>query len=484
MPILIGYHSKMKIGITHRLFLSILAATCLALLCMFLVMQWSIDRSFLRYLSTMEQGRLEQMAGRLEQTYAEHDSWDFLQEDPRNWIRSLVDVQPDSNIAPERLKEIEGMVHIPPPPMSSGGPRLPVIILDAERKPLFGRAEDVGDANFRPINHEGRIVGYLGLLSPKHFLNPPQMEFLKQLKFVLMLAALGMVLIVAIFSLPLANRMVQPITAMAAATRHLASGEYSIRVPISSSDELGQLARDFNAMALTLGQNEKERRQLVADISHELRTPLTVLRGEIEALMEGIRSTTPEAIRSLHAEVMRLHRLVEDLYQLSLSDLGALTYRKEDLNLAEVLTDSVESYRTEFARKSMTLAEDIAEGSDLKVFADRERLYQLFGNLLDNSLKYTDPGGQLVIRLSQRDSQAEISFQDTAPGVPEKELERLFDRLYRVEGSRNRTSGGAGLGLAICWKIVEAHEGKIAAYPSPFGGVMIMITIPLAGILS
>ena len=121
---------------------------------------------------------------------------------------------------------------------------------------------------------------------------------------------------------------------MAAATHDLASGKYAVRIPVSSSDELGQLARDFNAMALTLEKNEKARRQWVADISHELRTPLAVLRGEIEALLDGIRNTTPEAIRSLHVETLRLHRLVEDLYQLALSDLGALTYRKEDLDLA------------------------------------------------------------------------------------------------------------------------------------------------------
>ena len=278
-----------------------------------------------------------------------------------------------------------------------------------------------------------------------------------------------MVLVVVIFSLPLANRLIRPIKAMAAATRDIASGKYSIRVPISSSDELGQLARDFNEMALTLEKNEKARRQWVADISHELRTPLAVLRGEIEALLEGIRSITPEAIRSLHAEVLRLHRLVEDLYQLALSDLGTLTYHKDELDLAEILTDSIEPYRAEFARKGIKLSTDISQGSKITVFADRERLQQLFANLIDNSLKYTEPGGELDILLSCHSSQAAVEFKDSSPGVPEDNLDRLFDRLYRVEGSRNRASGGAGLGLAICRNIVEAHAGTIAAYPSTVG---------------
>ncbi len=295
----------------------------------------------------------------------------------------------------------------------------------------------------------------------------------------LFLAALGMVLVVVIFSIPLAKRLVQPIKAMAAATHDLALGKYTVRVPISSTDELGQLARDFNEMALTLEKNEKARRQWVADISHELRTPLAVLRGEIEALLEGVRSTTPKAIRPLHAEVLRLHRLVEDLYQLALSDLGTLTYHKENLNLAEVLRDSIEPYRAEFTRKSIKLSADISQVLEFTVFADRERLHQLLANLLDNSLKYTESGGDFVICLACHNGKATIDFEDSAPRVQEEEMDRLFDRLYRVEGSRSRATGGAGLGLAICRNIVEAHDGTIAAYPSPLGGVLIKVTLPV-----
>ena len=126
----------------------------------------------------------------------------------------------------------------------------PLIVLDAERKPIFGNNAETDDVNFRPIINNNKTVGYVGLLPPKEFLNPPQIQFLSQQKSALILAAFGMVLIVVIFSIPIANRLVRPIGAMAAATRDLASGKYMIRVPVSSSDELGQLARDFNAMAL------------------------------------------------------------------------------------------------------------------------------------------------------------------------------------------------------------------------------------------
>jgi len=471
----------MKIGITYRLFLSILGATGLAILSLFLIMRWNIDRGFYQYLKTLDQSRLEQMAGNLQEAYAEHGNWDFLRNNTRFEIGSILNARSDDAAAGASNKIEEGK-EIPPQPQGPRGgrrSRWPFVVLDAEHKPVFGKAEETEGMDFKPVFHDGKTVGYVGLLPPKQFLNPHQLQFLRQQKSALILAAGGMVLAVMIFSLPLAKRLVRPIRAMTAATGDLASGKYTVRVPVGSLDELGLLARDFNTMALTLEKNEKARRQWVADISHELRTPVTVLRGELEALLDGIRETTPETIQSLHAEAMRLNRLVDDLYQLSLTDIGALTYRKENLDLATVLRDSIESYRTEFGRKGTIVTEDYSPEQEIVVFADRERLNQLFMNVLENSLRYTDKGGQLLIGLTSTEGHVTIEFQDSTPGVPEEELDRLFERLYRVEGSRSRTSGGAGLGLAICKNIVEAHEGTISAHPSPLGGLLIRITLPI-----
>jgi two-component system sensor histidine kinase BaeS len=232
-------------------------------------------------------------------------------------------------------------------------------------------------------------------------------------------------------------------------------------------------------MALTLDKHEQERRQWVADISHELRTPIAVLQGEIEALLDGIHNITPETICSLLAETIRLQRLVEDLYQISLSDLGTLSYRKENLDLVTVLRNSIESYRAEFDRKSIALKENISSNTKAIGFADRERLRQLFINLLENSLRYTDAGGILEIRAEVSGDFITIEFQDSKPGVSMQDMERLFERFYRVEGSRNRSSGGAGLGLTISKKIVDAHEGIISAHSSPLGGLLIRISMPV-----
>jgi two-component system sensor histidine kinase BaeS len=473
----------MKMGITYRLFLLILCATGLAILFLILIMWWSINRGFYQYLGTVDQKNLAQVVDDLGKKYEQQGNWDFLKHSPMRWDLSgaMPFLEPEMNRPP--LFAPDKNEHDQNPPMSprfnDKHPPIPFVILNTDKKLIYGFYPPNEKINLHPIINNGNTIGYLGLLSPKPFLHPMQVQFLSQQKLALVLGAAGMVLIVIIISFPLARRLVKPIRAMAAATHDIASGKYTTRISFSSTDELGQLARDFNAMALTMEKNEKERRQWVVDISHELRTPVAVLQGEIEALLDGIHDITPEMIRSLHVETLRLKRLVEDLYQISLSDLGALTYRKENLDLVEVLRDSIESYRAEFSRKGIALKENIFGDADVIGFADRERLNQLFVNLLENSLRYTDPGGTLEIGTEFSSDSIIIEFQDSKPGVSMQDMERLFERFYRVEGSRNRSSGGAGLGLTISKKIVDAHEGIISAHSSPLGGLLIRISMPV-----
>jgi two-component system sensor histidine kinase BaeS len=484
--------TAMKIGITYRLFLAILAAAGLAVASMLLIMQWSIDRGFLRYVNSMEQTRLSRLAEALEKSYAGAGNWDFLKNDPEQWQIILAASIPEGEQGPPELG-LHGPRPGPPPNRDKGrdaGPFSPpfprgfdmrFFLLNAGKKPLFAQADIPDKASLKPLRYHDRIIGYVGLLPRQRLSDERQLRFLKEQRLALGLVGGVVLLLAAGFSLPLANRLVRPIKALAAASDRLAAGDFSTRVPVTSVDELGHLARDFNALALTLEKNEQARRQWVADISHELRTPLAVLRGEIEALQDGVRQPSPDSINSLHCEVMRLGRLVSDLYQLSLSDLGALTYRKEEINLAQLLTAALASYSPEFAAKKIALVADILSERAIMVFGDPERLHQLFANLLDNSLKYTDPGGKLEVRLACRDKQVTIAIRDSAPGIPDGELDKLFKRLYRFDASRNRSAGGAGLGLAICRNIVEAHTGTITAHTSPLGGIWIRIMLPLSG---
>jgi two-component system sensor histidine kinase BaeS len=274
----------------------------------------------------------------------------------------------------------------------------------------------------------------------------------------------------------LARWLLKPVRELAAGTRALAEGDYARRVGDRRGDELGELARDFNHLARTLEQHRESRRRWGADIAHELRTPLSVLRGEIQALQDGIRSVTPSALNSLNAECERIGSLVEDLYQLSLADAGALEYSFESVDLGELLQEGVDLQKHGFADAGLKLELDVRGGA--RVRGDTRRLGQLIDNLLANSRRYTEAPGRVRLTLADEAGSVSMVVEDSAPGVPQAALPRLFDRLFRVDASRNRDTGGAGLGLAICRAIVLAHGGSIEATASALGGLRIEVRLP------
>jgi two-component system sensor histidine kinase BaeS len=265
-------------------------------------------------------------------------------------------------------------------------------------------------------------------------------------------------------------------------TRALAAGDYTRRIAAQRTDELGALSRDFNHLAATLEQHRQARQQWGADIAHELRTPLSILRGEIQALQDGIRAVTPQTLDSLQIECERLGHLIEDLYQLALADAGALDYRFETLDLAELVQEAQALQRPACDDAGLVL--DAASGTGSFVRGDARRLAQLLDNLIANARRYTDAPGRIHVELATDGAQVRLTVEDTAPGVPAEALPRIFERLYRVERSRNRDKGGAGLGLAICRAIVDAHGGSIQAQASPLGGLRVSVWLPAAGVLS
>jgi two-component system sensor histidine kinase BaeS len=194
-------------------------------------------------------------------------------------------------------------------------------------------------------------------------------------------------------------------------------------------------------------------------------------------MQDGVRAADPERLGTLHADVLRLARLVDDLHELSVTDLGALSYRKAPVDIAALLETELDAFQGAVAAAGLSLGFSRPPHAVI-IDADAQRLSQLFRNLLRNSLAYTDAGGELRVRLDHRGGRIAIDVQDTAPGVPAEALPRLFERLFRVEGSRSRATGGAGLGLAIAQNIVSAHGGRIEARPSPLGGLWIRIELP------
>jgi len=245
---------------------------------------------------------------------------------------------------------------------------------------------------------------------------------------------------------------------------------------VRSGDELGRLAEDFNRLAQALERNEQLRRRFMADVSHELRTPLAIVKGELEAIEDGVRPLSRESLASLNHEVAALGKLVDDLYQLALADVGALAYRKEPVEITQLLQEAVDSLGERFNERRLSVETDLAPA---RAFADGDRLTQAFRNLLENSLRYTDAGGRVRIVARRHAGKIRIVVEDSDPGVPAQAMPHLFERFYRVDGSRSRANGGAGLGLAICRSIVEAHDGEIKARSSPLGGLAVEIELPV-----
>lgn len=485
---------KLIIGIRYRLFFAFLAAACCVVVSMFILTRVMFERGVFRYVNLVEKERLETLARALEQAYSEKKQWTFLGDASTSWSELLESSIPkhvhhrknrhqpeEPNAEHDSSRQRDRPP--PPPPLPSGEQifELRVLLLDARRKVLYGPDKPWAKPPFfLPLTADHQTIGYLGLIPPRTLIDERVRQFVREQNQSLIVIALSIAAGAALLSIPLATKLVRRITTLAAATTQLASGCYDIRVPAETTDELGQLARDFNRLAQTLDKNEQLRRRWVADISHELRTPLSVLRGEVEAVQDGVRQLTPKTMDSLHDEILHLSRLVDDLYELSLADIGALTYHKENLDLRTLVGQAVQSYQDEFSSHSLTLEYE-APARPLILFGDAERLRQLMSNLFQNALRYTDPGGKLRIDCTEGAENLRLRLADSAPGVPEEALAHLFERLYRVEDSRNRAHGGAGLGLALCKSIVEAHGGAINAAPSFLGGLEITITLPKNG---
>lgn len=277
----------------------------------------------------------------------------------------------------------------------------------------------------------------------------------------------------------LARHLRRPIRSLVEGTRKLGAGEYATRIPVETSDELGQLAVSFNQLAAALQRSEESRKQWIADVSHELRTPLSVLRAELEAIQDGVRKPDQEALDLLHGQVIALSNLTDDLFQLARSDVGQLQYKMKELDVWVLLKEATDQFMSRYQKKGLEL-DLVRESSRLRssVWGDPDRLKQLIGNFLENSLRYTDAPGKVEVRCCSVGPRWIISFDDTPPGVPSDLQARLFERFYRVESSRSKQLGGAGLGLAICRNIAQAHSGELRAGASRLGGLRLELVLP------
>ena len=442
---------------------------------MLFVIQWRFEQDLTRYINNIETNQLEVFASELEEYYAEVQTWDFLESNPR--IAELILRQSrsfDQNIiiVPRAMRERRRFrFSFDEPNDTRAMGRL--ILLNQEKEVIIGAKELPENLIQIPINFEEEVVGTLALLPSNKLFESIDLQFADAQRQALYLSGFVALLIAAIISLILTQNISGPIRKLARATRSLISGEFKTRVNITNKDELGKLSRDFNILAKTLDKEAESADKWLADISHELRTPLAILKSELEAIEDGIREFDEETLNSLTHEVKRINTLVNDLYELSLSDLGAMKYQMVETDIKTNIESSIESFRDRYREAEIDIKMNFDEVGN--ILGDQHRLTQLFTNLLENTLKYTDGPGSLNINMQGIDNEIIVSFADSAPGVDEETLDKIFDRFYRVELSRSREMGGAGLGLSICSEIVDAHSGSIKAKRSSIGGLEIVI---------
>lgn len=455
----------LRLSLSAKVFLAALALCAFAVLGMAWASYLSFSRDFLGYLNGQAEQRLDALVPRFEQAYAEHGSWNFLlnQHPPEAWIQLL---HPET---------VPGQTT--PPVSDLTGAFLRLSLLDAEHHYLIGFRQLPSAPLLRSVRIKGQVVGWLALTPFEAVISDGDRRFQQsQIRSSLVIAFVCLLLAAAL-AWWIARTLLRPIRTVAAATHRLAAGDYGIQLPIRSADEAGQLAQDFNRLANALADNERQRRVFMADISHELRTPLAVLKGELEAMEDGIRPLDLGGLKSLQTEVGSLNKLVDDLFELSLAEVGGPTYRHEAVDLATLLALTADAWRARYRQAGLELLLELPD-APLMIRGDEARLGQLFYNLLENSLRYTEAPGQVRLAARQVGQLLQVDLQDSAPDVPAADRERLFERFYRVEGSRSRRSGGAGLGLAICRGIAEVHGGHLLAHASPLGGLWLELQLP------
>ncbi|GBC61924.1 two-component sensor histidine kinase [Desulfonema ishimotonii] len=352
-------------------------------------------------------------------------------------------------------------------------------LFDTQMHMVAGDAKSDTGHILREITAEGHTIGWMGLRISNQFYHPLDIHYIKGQNKAFYLIGTTILALALLISFLLSKHLLEPVRRLTEGTKALAAFKFDTRTDVRTNDELGQLASDFNRMAETLQKYEQMRTQWITDISHELRTPLSVLRGEIEAMQDGIREMTPVTLDSLHSEVLRLGKLVNDLHQLSLSDTRNLYMEKKPVNPLTVLTDTLHLLEGRFEQRKIVIQTDIDPTAPVLLMGDANRLSQLFVNLMENALRYTDSPGVLEIRSEITGECLVLYIEDSPPGVPDDALERIFDRLYRVDKSRSREMGGSGLGLSICRQIVESHGGTIRADHAKAGGLAIIMEFPV-----
>jgi len=328
-----------------------------------------------------------------------------------------------------------------------------------------------------PILSDSRQIGSvdIGYYGP-YFYTEVDIKFLDTLNKLLLSAAFISMLVSIVLGIIMARQLTRPITRVIETAQSIAGGKYIDRISEkSNTKEISELTTSINFLAETLGKQETLRKQLTSDVAHELRTPITILQSHLEAMIDGTWKADQPRLESCHNEVVRMSKLVGDLEKLTVLEQKNLVLNRKRFDIAGLLKQIVINFQSDFSNKNVVLVLDANEDM---IFADADKLSQVFINLIANALKYTNAGGAVTIKTASSEQFVEIIVSDTGIGISQEELPFIFERFYRTDKSRTRDTGGSGIGLTIVKSIVEAHNGTISVCSEPAHGSQFTVILP------
>lgn len=491
----------MKIRLFTLTFLLIAGTALLGELAMAGVMSLNLQRGFTDYLAANDRERFNALIGMASDEgerrggLAAFRRGDFSLP---QMIHAVRPGPPPGRRGPPPPPEDDRPPPPPPPPDAPAGPRFDpdrrgpppeaierrLVIRDAtdrilEGPPLPRRRDQIERIVRRDVVLGGEVIGSVAMLARGR---PPGGVDARFLTSQYQGAGLLALLLLAVSLLPawlVARWGERTARQMVGATDAIATGDFASRAPEPAIAEVAAVARNINRMAETLGRLETARRRWLAEVSHELRTPLAAIRGELDALVDGVRPLTLAAIASVQEEALSLGRLVEDLHFIAMADLARPPCRFESCDAVALCHDAVARFAAQAAARGIEVTLETEGRAAFPVLWDGARIEQLLANALTNSLRYTDAPGRVALALSVEGTQVRLLIDDSPPGVPAEALGQLFEPLYRLEEARDRAHGGSGLGLAVSDAIVRAHGGTITAEASPLGGLRLRIMLPI-----
>ncbi len=445
-------------SIALKLLLAFLGISLVSVILIVLLARWSTDREFRSYV--FDQNR-NSLISSLAAYYSAHGTWDGVD------VTALL---PGPAPDPSRLE---------------GGRQFFTLVDASSHVVIAGPGDNLGDLlpqsdvhGGLPVKVNGKVVGTMVTRQPDIRVNSVATAFLARIMQIYLLGGAAVILLALLLAFLLSRTLTRPIRALTAATRAVSAGQLMHEVPVRSRDELGELTASFNRMSADLVRSTELRRQMTADIAHELRTPVSVILGHAEGVHDGVLKPSAETFEIIRDEAGRLNNLIEDLRTLSRADAGELPIERRPVNPAKLLEDIRTVNKHRAGQKNISLEEQIAPRLP-EISVDPGRMMQVLTNVVDNALRYTPKGGRVLLSARVDGEMLEIRVQDSGPGVPGDELERIFDRFYRTDHSRQRDEGGSGLGLAIARSIVEKHNGRIHAESDPGEGLTIVIQLPI-----